>query len=141
MVAGFAGSTHARAFAASGRFAAAGCESCHGAGGAHVQDQTRATIVSFARGAGRGADDLSAQCLGCHAESAAVGLWDVGAHRKNDACASCHSVHGPGGLTPRQPKSASGCHRNVKFEVAKRSHPPDRRRKGPAAAVTIRTGR
>lgn len=125
MVAGFATSTHARAFAASGRFTAAGCESCHGAGGAHVQEQTRATIVSFASGSGRGPDQLSAQCLGCHAESAAVGLWDVGAHRKNDiTCTSCHSVHGPGGLTPRQPDLCFGCHRNVKFEVAKRSHHP-----------------
>lgn len=125
MVAGFAASFHARAFSASNRYAAAGCESCHGPGSAHQQDQTRATIVSFARNGGRAAEQLSAQCLGCHAASYAVTLWASGAHRKNDVpCTSCHSIHGSGSLLPRQPETCFGCHRNVKFEVSKRSHHP-----------------
>ena len=125
MVAGFASSLHARAFSASARYAAAGCESCHGPGSAHQQDQTPATIVSFGRKAGRNAEQLSDQCLGCHAASPAVALWDSGAHRKNGVpCTSCHSIHGSGSPLPRQPEACFGCHRDVKFEVSKLSHHP-----------------
>jgi len=125
VVAGFGSSLHAKAWGAGGRYSAAGCESCHGAGSAHLKDQTRSTIVSFTRGSGRSAEQLSTQCLGCHAAGAAVALWDTGAHRKNDiACTSCHFIHGSASPLPRQPDVCFGCHRDVKIEVSKRSHHP-----------------
>jgi DmsE family decaheme c-type cytochrome len=125
MAAAFPASLHAKAWGASARFAGAGCESCHGPGGAHQKDQTRSTIVSFTRGTARSAAELSAQCLGCHGSSDRVALWDTGAHRKNDvACTSCHTIHGSTSPLPSQPEVCFGCHRNVKFEVGKRSHHP-----------------
>lgn len=122
---GFAATLHARAFSAGGRYAAAGCESCHGPGGTHQQDRTRETIVSFTPKAGRSAEQLSAQCLGCHAASAAVAFWDVGKHRKNDVtCTACHAIHASASPLPRQPDACFGCHRDVRFDVSKRSHHP-----------------
>jgi DmsE family decaheme c-type cytochrome len=120
-VAAFAGSLHAKAWAAG----TAGCESCHGPGGAHQKDQTRATIVSFTKGTKLDADQLSSQCLACHAASSAVALWDSGPHRKNGvSCSSCHSIHGGPSPVARQPDVCYGCHRDVKSQVGKLSHHP-----------------
>lgn len=125
MAAGYAASLHAKVWGANPRYAAAGCEACHGAGSAHESDQTKATIVSFARGSKQSAEQMNAQCLACHAASPTVALWDTGAHRKNDvACANCHAIHGSNTPLPKEPETCFACHRSVKFEVGKRSHHP-----------------
>lgn len=125
VVAEFTTSFHAKAWAADAKFGAAGCESCHGPGSAHQQDQTRASIVAFTKGARRDPEQLSGQCLACHAASAAVALWDSGAHRKSGvSCQQCHSVHGGFSPLARQPGVCYGCHRDVKAQVAKLSHHP-----------------
>ena len=94
MIAKFAGSLHAKAWAAAAKFGTAGCESCHGPGGDHQKDPSRANILSFTKGTKRDAEQLSGQCLTCHAASAAVALWDSGPHRKNGVdCSKCHAIH------------------------------------------------
>ncbi len=121
----FSGSRHAKAWAADARFGAAGCESCHGAGGEHQKDQTRASILSFTSGAKRDAEQLSGKCLACHAASTAVALWDSGQHRKNGiACSQCHAIHRGASPLARQPGVCYGCHRDVKSQANKLSHHP-----------------
>lgn len=125
VVAAFARSLHARAWAADAKYGTAGCESCHGPGGEHQKDQTPGSIVSFAKAGRRSAERLSGQCLACHGASTAVALWDSGPHRKNGvACTQCHGVHGAAGPTARQPDVCFGCHRNVKSQANKISHHP-----------------
>ncbi|MHB8836944.1 MAG: DmsE family decaheme c-type cytochrome [Candidatus Methylomirabilia bacterium] len=127
MMATFSGSLHAKAWAADTRFAAAGCESCHGPGSEHQKDQTPGSIVSFSRGTTRDAEQLSSQCLACHAASPAVALWDFGKHRKNGvACQQCHAIHEGASPLARQPDVCFGCHRDIKSQVDKLSHHPIR---------------
>ena len=68
----------------------AGCESCHGAGKAHVDgggDPTK--IFNPAKAS---AKDVDAKCLSCHA--GAHPNFERSPHAKaNVGCTSCHSVH------------------------------------------------
>jgi DmsE family decaheme c-type cytochrome len=123
----FGASLHARAWAADARYGAAGCESCHGPGSEHQQDQTPGSIVSFAPGARRDAGELSDRCLACHDSTTAVALWDSGAHRKGGVgCSKCHVIHGASSPMARQPDVCFGCHRDVKSQVNRLSHHPIR---------------
>jgi DmsE family decaheme c-type cytochrome len=69
-----------------------GCESCHGPGQAHVDDDEKRYIRRFDDTTT--AAETSASCLTCHnrGEHAA---WEGSAHeRRSLSCATCHSVHG-----------------------------------------------
>jgi DmsE family decaheme c-type cytochrome len=121
----FAGSLHAKAWAADAKSGAAGCEACHGPGSEHQKDPSRSSIVSFTKGTKRDAEQLSGQCLACHAASTAVALWDSGQHRKNGVdCSKCHAIHRTASPMARQPDVCFGCHRDVKSQVSKLSHHP-----------------
>jgi predicted CXXCH cytochrome family protein len=84
-----------------------GCESCHGAGGAHVETMSEALgngvepsafkdkkIVYLA---GLPAKDVSDTCLTCHAGREEHNNYRRGEHWRNDiGCNDCHSPHGGG---------------------------------------------
>jgi DmsE family decaheme c-type cytochrome len=70
-----------------------GCESCHGAGSAHIEDPTVPnSIRRFAKLTPR---DVSDTCLTCHTRGHQA-LWKGSIHDARDlSCTTCHSIHYP----------------------------------------------
>jgi DmsE family decaheme c-type cytochrome len=98
--------------------AAHGCESCHGPGQAHVDDDAKGHIVKFAKVR---PEEVNQTCLTCHNRGAHAG-WEGSTHeRRNLSCITCHSVHSPKSETRQLIKATEaqtcvGCHR---LQVAK----------------------
>lgn len=83
-----------------------GCESCHGAGRAHVETMTEALGNGTEPAAvkdkkivylkGLSAKDASDTCLACHAGREEHNNYRRGEHWRNDvSCIDCHSAHTP----------------------------------------------
>ena len=95
-----------------------GCESCHGPGQAHVDDENKGHIKKFKEMTPAA---VSQTCLTCHnrGEHAA---WDGSKHeQRNLTCTTCHSVHSPKSaekqlVQPTQSQVCATCHR---LQVAK----------------------
>ena len=95
-----------------------GCESCHGPGKAHVDDDAKGHMPKIKS---LPSAEASAICLTCHNRGTHIG-WDQGAHaRRNLSCITCHSVHSPKSpesqlVQPTQTQLCATCHR---VQVAK----------------------
>ena len=95
-----------------------GCESCHGPGQAHVDDDAKGHILKF--GAMKPAE-VNQTCLACHNRGTHAG-WEGSTHEaRNLSCATCHSVHKPVSVTHQLVKATetqlcATCHRT---QVAK----------------------
>lgn len=99
------------------------CESCHGAGKAHVESGGDVTkIAQLSKASPKQVDET---CLGCHANTHPNFLRSPHA-KAGVSCTSCHSVHNPGAeanlLKVSQPKLCYTCHTDVKPAFAQPFH-------------------
>jgi DmsE family decaheme c-type cytochrome len=95
-----------------------GCESCHGPGQAHVDDEAKGKIIKFKE---LKPAEINRTCLTCHNRGTHAG-WEGSKHEaRNLSCATCHSVHKPVSLAHQlvaatETQLCATCHRT---QVAK----------------------
>jgi DmsE family decaheme c-type cytochrome len=112
------GTAHAQAKNPRSPAAAHGCESCHGPGQAHVDDEAKGNIRRFGE---LKPAEVSETCLTCHNRGTHAG-WDGSVHEsRNLSCTTCHSVHSPQSFKSQLVKTTetglcATCHRT---QVAK----------------------
>jgi len=112
------GTPHGQAANPRSPAAARGCESCHGPGQAHVDDDAKGHMVNIAS---MRPAEASATCLTCHNRGTHAG-WQGSTHEsRNLSCTTCHSVHSPAEAEHQLVKATetqlcAGCHR---VQVAK----------------------
>jgi len=109
---------------------AARCESCHGAGAAHIEasgDKSKIRILTAIS-----APEVGEICLTCH-DRGGQAHWQGSAHEGRDlSCLSCHKIHNKG--APNQHLLAkenvfdvcTSCHLKKKAALLRSSHMPMR---------------
>lgn len=108
------------------------CESCHGPGSKHLEDQTNpAYSVRFGPKSVQSVTDRNAVCLQCHQKGKRT-FWQGSSHELRDvSCTTCHSVKNPKSLkaqlaAPDQLALCKQCHLVSVGQQANWSHMPVR---------------
>lgn len=110
-----------------------GCESCHGPGSVHVENQKQekkgvVDIISFSKKSAIPAFQQNEQCLQCHQGDRSH--WSSSAHHRNDvSCASCHQAHGKNDkqlAAKNELQLCAQCHQDKAAQMERVSHHPVR---------------
>src|SRR5712692_5527070 len=109
------------------------CETCHGAGSAHVQGGGGRGVGGLRNfGAAMPPQAKNAVCLECHTRGP-VALWAGSTHAdRKMACTTCHQIHGGNAkllAQPSQPQLCIQCHQQIRSALMKPSHHPIREEK------------
>ena len=123
LVAGFAGTIHARIKPHEYATELQGCEACHGDGSKHAEEEDPSLIRGFGN---LSAEEASTACLACHSGTS-MGHWAGSDHAANDvACTSCHVIHGGSDheVLAKASHSCQKCHLDVAAEMNLPSHHP-----------------
>jgi len=110
-----------------------GCESCHGPGSVHIENDGDTTkIIRFTnvgRQGGITPGEASAICLRCHTKDAGMD-WRGNEHALNGVtCIDCHKIHqdpAKGTLKKAEPQLCYQCHEDIRAKVNYPSHHPIR---------------
>lgn len=106
-----------------------GCETCHGPGGAHVEDTT--VVENHPKITARAPAEQNAVCQQCH-DGGKQFYWQGSMHESRDlACTTCHGVHAFASevnqlKAPRVMDQCFECHKDIRAQTWKRSHHPIR---------------
>src|SRR5688572_6249259 len=124
----YKGSLHALKSNARTPAATHGCESCHGAGKAHVEAAGDKSKILNPRT--MDPRDAAETCTTCH-DRATHALWDGSQHdQRNVSCISCHSVHASKGaklLKAANEQTLCGtCHKAIANKQMRLNHMPVR---------------
>jgi DmsE family decaheme c-type cytochrome len=127
----YKGSLHALKSNARTPAATHGCESCHGAGKAHVEGGGDKTKIMNPKTAPAG--EANEVCTSCH-DRGKHAFWDGSQHdQRNVACVSCHSVHASKGAKLLKAVSeielCGTCHKAIANKQYRLNHMPVREEK------------
>lgn len=124
------GTPHAQKADARTPFASEECETCHGAGSAHIGNvMGQKPAILFGANSPTPVADQNAVCLDCHDGGARMN-WTASQHHSADLpCATCHTVHAikdPVLVKATQAPVCFTCHAEQKAQSFRRSRHPIR---------------
>ncbi len=104
-----------------------GCETCHGPGALHFENEGNC-IISMTGRYGESIEQRNDTCLGCHQTGERM-HWFSSIHEAEDlVCVNCHSIHKPNDVIERtsQADVCYKCHKDVRSETFRASSHPIR---------------
>ena len=120
----FKSNIHAKITAAETPIGKTGCETCHGPGSVHIDEEDPEKIINPAK---VDAVEASAICLKCHTGDEHQD-WNGSEHSLNDvSCVKCHKIHGNSNeylLVKPEPELCYTCHRKIQAKSYYPSHHP-----------------
>ncbi len=124
LVSSFKSNVHGRIIPGETAIGETGCETCHGPGSVHVEEEEPSKIINPKK---VDAVASSAICLRCHTSDEHQD-WNGSEHSLNDvACTDCHKVHNNHNkalLTKKEPGLCYSCHQDIKAKSYYPTHHP-----------------
>jgi len=111
-------------------FGREGCETCHGPGSIHFENEGNC-IISMTGRYGEPVEQRNDICLDCH-QSGDRMHWLSSTHEAEDlACVSCHTIHKPNDVIERtsQAEVCYTCHKDIRSQTFRASSHPIRENK------------